>query len=57
MFVVGNNGAWYALQKADSFNWIKFGIDSYPIDGADDFNIQILERAGDYGLSYFQISG
>ena len=53
MYVIGNNGKWYALRKNENFDWMQFQIKTFTISDAPDFNEQILKGANNYGFTYY----
>ena len=53
MYVIGNNGNWYALRKNEDFDWMQFQMKTFAISDAPDFNEQILKEAGNYGFTYY----
>lgn len=56
MYVIGNNGKWYALRKNEDFNWMQFQMKTFAISDAPDFNEQVLREADSYGFTYYHES-
>lgn len=54
MYVIGNNGKWYALRKNDDFNWMQFQIKTIAIEDDPNFNQIILKEAEKYGFTYYE---
>ena len=56
MYVIGNNGKWYALRKKEGFNWVEFQMKTFKISKDPNFAEKVLKDAENYGFTYYQKS-
>ena len=52
--IVGNDGRVFILHKTTEFNWTKYGIETFFIQGKKDYAESILKEADKYGFKYYQ---